>query len=131
MADVALSTDTAKADYTPEDEETQGYIQESEEDLSGFVQDYVKKDSSLKGAFLLEDPASGKVLKLALEAAPKKSADGLNNTKVLEAVFKDSAGKKYTVLFHIQSAGFGGIDIFRIELKKEPKPGQKDKPKKK
>ncbi|OGS08734.1 MAG: hypothetical protein A2270_04060 [Elusimicrobia bacterium RIFOXYA12_FULL_51_18] len=131
LAEVSLSTDTTKADYAPEDEEAQGYIQESEEDLSGFVQDYVKKDTSLKGAFLLDAPASGKILKLVMETAPKKSADGPNNTKVLEAVFKDSVGKKYTVLFHIQSAGFGGIDIFRIALKKETKSGQKDKPKKK
>lgn len=132
LSDSPLSTDTAKTDYAPEeDEATQAYIQESDEDLSGFIQDYVKKDTTLKGAFFLEDPAGRKVLKLFLDTAPKKSAAGPDNTKIMEAVFKDPAEKKYSVLFHIQSAGFGGIDIFKIELKKETKPVQKNKPKKK
>jgi hypothetical protein len=132
LSDTLLSTDAAKTDYAPDEEEaTQAYIQESDEDLSGFIQDYVKKDTALKGAFFIEDPASRKVLKLSLDTAPKKSSDGPNNTKVLEAVFKDPGGKKYPVLFHIQSAGFGGIDIFKIELKKEAKPVQEGKPGKK
>ena len=132
LSDVLLSTDAAKTEDAPEeDETTQAYIQESDEDLSGFVQDYVKKDTALKGAFFLEDPAARKVLKLSLETAPKKSSDGPNNTKIMEAVFKDPGGKKYPILFHIQSAGFGGIDIFKIELKKETKPAQENKPKRK
>ncbi len=132
LTDSLLSTDTTKTDYaTEEDEATQAYIQESDEDLSGFIQDYVKKDTALKGAFFIEDPAARKVLKLSLDTAPKKSAAGPDNTKIMEAVFKDPGGEKYSVLFHIQSAGFGGIDIFKIELKKEAKPVQEIKLKKK
>jgi len=132
LNDTLLSTDTAKTDYAPEeDESAQAYIQESDEDLSGFVQDYVKKDTALKGAFFLEDAASGKVLKLSLAVAPKSSVAGPNNTKIMEAVFKDPSGKDHAVLFHIQSVGFGGIDIFKIELKKEEKTGREAKPKKK
>ena len=125
LADAISSTDTIKGDEAPDEEEfPQAYIQESDEDLSGFVQDYVKKDVYLKGAFFLEDHASGKILKLSLAIAPKRSSNGPNNTKVLEAIFKDAAGKSYPVLFHIQSVGFGGIDIFRIDLKNAAKPGQ-------
>ena len=132
LNDSLLSTDTAKTDYAPEeDEAAQPYIQESDEDLAGFIQDYVKKDTALKGSFFIEDPAARKVLKLSLATAPKKSSAGPDNTKVMEAVFKDTAGKRYSVLFHIQSAGFGGIDIFKIELKTGPKPVQEDEPKKK
>ena len=123
LTDAAFSTDTVKTDEAQEEDEGQAYIQESEEDLAGFVQDYIKKDSILKGAFFLEETVSGKILKLTLDTAPKKSFDGPNNSKIVEAGFKDAAGKKHTVLFRIQSAGFGGIDIFKIEFKKEEKPG--------
>ena len=96
-----------------------------EEDLAGFVQDYIGKDISLKGAFLIEDPGSGKVLKLSLESAPRRSEAGPAGSRVMEAVFKAAGGRKYSVLFYLQSAGFGGIDIFRIELKKEAAAGKK------
>lgn len=119
LTDAALSTDTVKTDETAETDETQIYIQESDEDLADFVQDYIKKDTILKGAFFLEEGASGRILKLNLETVLKRSSGGPNNSKIVEAVFKDPAGKKYPVLFRIQSAGFGGIDIFKIEFKKE------------
>ena len=132
LNDSLLSTDTARTDYATEDDEAAlPYIQESDEDLSGFIQDYVKKDTALKGAFFMEDPETRKVLRLSLGTPPKKSSAGPDNTKVMEAVFKDPGGKKYSVLFHIQSAGFGGIDIFKIELKAGTKPVQESKPKKK
>jgi len=126
----ALSTDTVKADEGADMDDGQVYIQESDEDLAGFVQDYVKKDTILKGAFFLEEAVSGKVLKLNLETVLNKSSDGPNNSKIVEAVFKDAAGKQYSVLFSIQSAGFGGIDIFKIELRKEEKPKSSAKAKK-
>ena len=130
LTGTALSTDTVKADETADVDETQAYIQESDEDLAGFVQDYVRKDTILKGAFFLEDAVSGKVLKLNLETVLKKSSDGPNNSKIVEAVFKDAAGKQHTILFRIQSAGFGGIDIFKIEFKKEEQPKNPAKAKK-
>ena len=121
LSELAGSTDAAKADYVSDEDETQGYIQESDEDLAGFVQDYVLKDTALKGAFFLEEPASGKVLKLTLDSVPKKSSEGSANSKILEAVFNGPGGKKYPVLFHVRGAGFGGIDIFKIALKREGK----------
>lgn len=130
LIDAALSTDTMKTDEAPYEDDGQAYIQESDEDLAGFVQDYVKKDVILKGSFFLEGAAPGRVLKLNLETVRKKSLAGPNNSKIVEAVFKDAAGKKHTVLFHLQSAGFGGIDIFKIELKKEEKPKSPAKVKK-
>jgi len=121
LLDPALSTDTVKAEDAADEDDAQAEIQESDEDLAGFIQDYVRKDVALKGSFFLEDPASGRVLKLALASAPKRSSDGPDNSKVLEAVFNAAGGKKYTVLFHLRNAGFGGIDVFRIALKKEEK----------
>lgn len=129
---VLLSTDAARADDAAEEDElAQPFIQESDEDLAGFIQDYVKKDAALKGAFFMEDAAARKVLKLSLETTLKKSSAGPDNTKVMEAVFKDAAGKRYAVLFHIRSVGFGGIDIFKLELKKDAKTGREEKPGKK
>ena len=130
LAETAFSTDTVKADEVQDMDESQAYIQESDEDLAGFVQDYVKKDTILKGAFLLEEAGSGKILKLIMAPAPLKSSDGPNNSKIVEAVFKDAVGKEYSVLFRIQSAGFGGIDIFKIEFKKEEQPKNPAKAKK-
>jgi hypothetical protein len=130
LLDADISTGTVKSDEVSGDEDAQASIQESDEDLAGFVQDYVGKDISLKGAFFIEDAGAGRILKLSLESVVKKSSEGPDNAKVMTAVFKDPGGKKYSVLFYIQSAGFGGIDIFRIELKRiEPK--KEEKPKKK
>jgi hypothetical protein len=125
-----LSTDTVKADEAAEIEEAQADIQESDEDLAGFVQDYIKKDTTLKGAFFLEETGSGKTLKLNLDTVLKKTTPGPDNSKIVEAVFKDAAGKKRAILFRLQSAGFGGIDILKIEFKKEEKPYRSGKAKK-
>ena len=122
-----VSTGPAGGDNGADDEDT-AQIQESDEDLSSFVADYIGKDTALKGAFFIEDIAAKKVLKLTLVSVPKTVKDGDNHTRIVETVFKDATGKKYTVLFHIQSAGFSGVDIFKIELKTERK---EEKPKKK
>lgn len=121
MADTALSTDTAKGDYAPEDEDAQAQIQESDEDLVGYVEDYIKKDIMLKGAFLLEDLSAKKILRLQVDSVSRTVENGADNSKIVPTVFKDAAGKKYNVLFHLQSAGFSDVDIFKIELKKEEK----------
>ena len=121
MAEVELSTEISKTEYSAEEEETVAEIQESDEDLAGFVQDYVRKDSSLKGAFLMEEPGGGKLLKLSLDSVAKTSAAGPDNSKIIEAAFKSPDGRKHRLLFHLRSAGFGGIDIYKIEFKKEEK----------
>jgi len=128
LLDTDISTETAKSDEAPVEEDAQADIQESDDDLAGFVQDYVGKDSSLKGGFFIEDRGAGRILKLSLESVIKKSSEGPDNARIMEAVFKGPEGKKYSVLFYIQSAGFGGIDIFKIELKQtEPKKEEKIK----
>jgi hypothetical protein len=119
--EAAFSTDTVKNEDGGELDEGQAYIQESDEDLTDFVQDYIKKDTILKGAFFLEEAGSGKIFKLSLESVTKKTSNGPNNSKIVETVFRDTTGKKHAVLFQIQSAGFGGIDIFGIALKNERK----------
>jgi len=127
LNETAASTDTVKAEEPADADEPQTDIQESDEDLAGFVQDYVQKDTALKGAFFLEDDASGKILKLTLAKVQHRSVGGPANSKTVEAVFKDQAGKKHIVLFRIRSAGFGEIDVFKIELKKEEKTKNADK----
>ena len=136
MIEAEISTDATKTEYAAEDDETIADIQQSDEDLAGFVHDYVRKDSALKGSFLIEDSSGGKILKLNLDTVAKRSSPGPDNSKTIEAVFKNSAGQKHTVLFHIRAAGFGGIDISKIELKKEekvksqPKNNKENKPNK-
>ena len=125
LMDAGISTETVTGDEASADEDAQASIQESDEDLAGFLQDYIGKDTALKGAFFIEDRGSGKILKLTLGSVVKKSSEGPDNSRIMEAVFKGPGGKQYSVLFYIQSAGFGGIDIFKIELKKEEKPGKK------
>lgn len=120
-SEAVLSTDTVKTDDAADEEEAQAQIQESDEDLVGYVGDYIKKDVALKGAFLLENSASKKILKLKLDSVLDKVEAGAENTKIVTASFKDAAGRKYNVLFHLQGAGFSDVDIFKIELKKEEK----------
>ena len=127
LNEASISTDTVKVEEAADADEPQTDIQESDEDLAGFVQDYVQKDTVLKGAFFLEDAVSGKILKLNLVTVLKRSSAGPAGSKIVEAVFKDPAGKKHTALFRIGSAGFGEIDIFKIELKKEEQTKSADK----
>ncbi|MHB0994921.1 MAG: hypothetical protein ACYC2I_00985 [Elusimicrobiales bacterium] len=124
LSEAAVSTETAK---NGEDEGALPVIQETGEDLAAFVTDYIRKDIQLKGSFLLESKPDGKVLKLELVSVEARAAGGENGEKMVPVVFKDAAGKKYPAFFHIQNGPWGGLDIFRIELKyktelKEPRP---------
>ena len=122
LTEAAVSTETAK---TGEEEEAQPVIQENDEDLAAFVTDYVRKDIQLKGSFFLEGKHDRKLLKLDLVSVESKAAPGENGAKKVAAVFKDAAGKKYTAFFHLQAGPWGGLDIFRLELKA---PQEKSKP---
>jgi hypothetical protein len=117
LSEVVATTDTVR---NGEEEEEQPLIQEKDEDLAAFVTDYVRKDIQLKGAFFLEDKVSKKILKLELAAVEPKAAGGENSAKTVTAHFKDAAAKKVTVLFHLQNGAWGGLDIFKIELKAAP-----------
>lgn len=114
LSEAAVSTETAK---NGDDEEALPVIQENDEDLAAFVTDYIRKDIQLKGAFLLESKPDGKVLKLDLVSVETKASGGENGVRLVPAVFRDAAGKKYPAFFHIQNGPWGGLDIFRIELK--------------
>jgi len=117
LSEAAVSTDTAK---NGEEEDGQALIQENDEDLAAFVTDYIRKDIQLKGAFFLEEKGSRKLLKLSLASVEQKAAGSENGVKLVAAVFKDAAGKKYTAVFHLQNGPWGGLDIFKIELKTAP-----------
>jgi hypothetical protein len=114
LSEAAVSTDTVK---NGDDEEAQPVIQENDEDLAAFVTDYIRKDIQLKGAFLVESKPDGKILKLDLVSVEAKAAGGENGAKAVTAAFKDAAGKKFHALFHVQNGPWGGLDIFKIELK--------------
>jgi hypothetical protein len=90
------------------------------------VTDYIRKDIQLKGAFLVEDKASKKVLKLDLVSVDNTAADAEGGAKVVTAVFKDAAGKKLPIAFYLQNGPWGGLDIFKLELKpaKEKQPAK-------
>ncbi len=113
FSETAVSTDAVNG----ADDEEQPVVQESDEDLADFVTDYIKKDIQLKGSFLLEDKPTGKVLKLELLSVEPKAAGAEGGAKRVKATFKDAAGKKLPVFFLLQSGAWGGLDIFRIELK--------------
>ncbi|MCM2266663.1 MAG: hypothetical protein NDI60_02690 [Elusimicrobiales bacterium] len=119
LSEAVISTEAAKAG---DEDEDQTVIQENDEDLAAFVVDYVRKDIQLKGAFFLEEPGSKKLLKLSLDSVGQKPENGEGGVKKVAAVFRDAAGKKRTAVFHLQNGPWGGLDIFRIELK--PAPGK-------
>jgi hypothetical protein len=117
LSEAAVSTDTIK---NGEEEDGQAVIQENDEDLAAFVTDYIRKDIQLKGAFFLEEKTSRKLLKLSLASVEQKAASAEGGVKLVAASFKDAAGKKYTAMFHLQNGPWGGLDIFKIELKTAP-----------
>ena len=118
--DQLISTDTAK----PADEDDdQAVIQESDSDLAAFVHDYITKDSQLKGAFFIENPAKKQILRLKLVSLEKNTKDAPGNAKTLAALFADASGKNYAVLFYLQSSSFGGTEITKIELSPKPAAG--------
>lgn len=117
LSEAAVSTDTVK---NGDEEEGQAVIQENDEDLAAFVTDYIRKDIQLKGAFFLEERTSRKLLKLTLASVEQKAGTAEGGVKLVTAVFKDAAGKKCTAVFHLQNGPWGGLDIFKIELKAAP-----------
>jgi len=127
LPETMASTETVK---NGEEEEEQPLIQENDEDLAAFVMDYIRKDIQLKGAFFAEDKASKKIFKLELLSVDPKAAGGETGAKTVTAQFKDSGGKKVAVLFRLQNGPWGGLDIFKIELKRageKPKTAAKQK----
>jgi hypothetical protein len=114
--EAAVSSDTANS---ADDEDDQTMIQENDEDLADFVTDYIRRDIQLKSFFFVEDRSSGKVLKLQLVSVEKAvSVDASEaGAKIVTAVFKDAAGKKFQVAFHLQNGPWGGLDIFKLDLK--------------
>lgn len=122
------STETAKNlnNLEEESEQPNFFIQESDEDIINFVDDFIKKDIQLKGSFLIEDVSANKILKLKFESISKTLITKEDGTKSVETFFKDSQGKKYTIIFHLIGVQWGGIDIFKIELKQKAKKRKKE-----
>lgn len=108
-----------------EEDDGQALIQENDEDLAAFITDYIRKDIQLKGAFLLEEKATRKILKLTPYSVSQKAEDGENGVKKVKAVFEDMAGKKHNAVFYLQNGPWGGLDIFKIALKAEPAAAKK------
>lgn len=130
LPEAVISTEAARG----EDEEEQPQVQESDEDLAAFVTDYIRKDVQLKGAFFLEERPSKKILKLDLASVEPKAGGGESGARCVTVTFKDPAGKKRTALFWLQGGPWGGLDIFKIELKTpgvKPVPELKPAPAKK
>jgi hypothetical protein len=113
LSDQLVSTDTARP---TEEEDYQAVIQESDSDLAAFVHDYITRDSQLKGAFFIENPAKKQILRLKLVSLEKKTKDAPGGVKTLAALFTEASGKNYEVLFYLQSSSFGGTDIIKIDL---------------
>lgn len=130
LSEAVISTDTAK-NGNGEEEETQPFVQESDEDLADFVMDYIRRDVALKGSFLVEDPASKQVLRLTLISADGAAKNAEGGEKAVSALFRDAAGRKYTLAFYLQAGPWGGLDIYKLTLKAEKAaPAEKAKNKK-
>lgn len=114
LPEAVASTDTIK---NGDEDEDLALIQQSDEDLAAFVTDYIRKDMQLKGAFLVEDKVSKKIYRLELSSIEPKAEAGENGGRTVSANFKDAAGKKVAVDFHLQNGPWGGLDIFKLELK--------------
>lgn len=130
LPEAVVSSDTARG----EDEEVQPQVQESDEDLAAFVTDYIRKDIQLKSAFFMEELPSRKILKLDLVSVSPKTSGGENGARAVTVIFRDPAGKKRIALFWLQGGPWGGLDIFKIELKTpgvKPAPELKPAPAKK
>lgn len=104
------SDEPAAAEYPPV------VMQETEDDIRAIVEDYIRRDIQLKGAFFLEDPRSGRVLKLNFDRVETKGGSEKNRT--VRTAFKDVAGAVYDVDFQLEGAQWGGLDVMRIVLKK-------------
>jgi len=112
-----VSIDTAAAQPQAGGVGALPFVQDSDEDLAALVMDYIRRDTALKGSFLVEDKAAKKVLKLTVVSAEPAAKAAGGGEKTVEAVFRDEAGRKYTLVFRLQAGPWGGLDIYRIELK--------------
>ncbi len=125
LSETVAATDTIK---NGDEDDGQTLIQETDEDLTAFVTDYIRKDIQLKGAFLIEDRTSKALLRLELAAIEPAASAGANGARTVTAHFKDGKGTAFTIVFHLQSGPWGGLDIFKLELKARPAqaaPGKK------
>lgn len=121
LSEALISTDIVK---NADEEEPQPFIQENDEDLAAFVMDYIRRDMTLKGAFLIEDAAEKKIMKLQLVSVEQKAKTSAGAARTVSAAFRDAADKKYIIVFHLQIGPWGGLDIFKLDLKKNGPAGK-------
>lgn len=104
--------------YSEEGEDAgQVMVQDSEEDVLNFVEDYIKKDVALKGAFLFEDKDAKQLLKLKFSEL-KKTVTQEESAKIAVAEFKDPNSRVYEASFYVTGVNWGNLDISKIVLKK-------------
>lgn len=119
--------------YSEEGEEAgQVMVQDSEEDVLNFVEDYIKKDIALKGSFLMEDAASKQLLKLKFLQLRKEVVQE-ETAKIAVAELKDSNSRQYEAHFYVTGMNWGNLDISKIVLKKTApakEPAKKTEPQK-
>ncbi|HNW45123.1 MAG TPA: hypothetical protein PKI19_11505 [Elusimicrobiales bacterium] len=115
LSEAVISTEAAR---NGDEEDDAPFVQESDEDLADFVQDYIRRDTALKGAFLIEDAADRKILKLHLVSLDRKAQPAAETAKTVTAVMRDAAGKTFSVVFYVQVGPWDGLDIFKLELKR-------------
>jgi len=93
-------------------------IQNSEEDLRGIVEDYIKKDIELKGGFFIEEKSSGKILRLKYIGITKTNFSE-DEDKTVTAQFA-SDGKIYSLIFSLSGTNWGSMEIVKINIAKVP-----------
>lgn len=106
-------------------------IQDSDEDIRNLVEDYIKKDIALKGAFFIEDKSSGKVLSLKFVAITKTNLPE-DGDKTVTAQFHSDGGKFYNLVFLLSGSNWGNMEIQKISIEPPSGPAkasEKDRPK--
>lgn len=91
-------------------------VQDSDDDINSIVEDYIKKDESLKGSFFIKDKKNDKVLSLKYLSILLVEAISETEKKVKVQFTDISTGKFRNVFFFVRGSNWGNLDIEKIEL---------------
>lgn len=72
--------------------------------IKSAIENYIKNDVEVKGAFLLGDPIEGTVLNLSFDGLDKNVGSGKDGSPFVCADFRDKEGKKYDVDVYVSKA---------------------------
>jgi len=69
------------------------------------IEDYIARDTQLRGAFFLRDPRDGAILRLSFDHVHERVSPAEGGTHYACADFKDDTGNVYDVDVYMQRSG--------------------------